>query len=116
MTEFQYNCIPCNFKTNSLAIWEVHEKTKKHQLDGKHPSGNENRKIRRDKKKENDIKCKYCDYIHQNIGNLKKHTLNNHSSKEERQKEFKYYCYKCDYGSFGITEYDNHIKTKKHLE
>ena len=116
MNEYKYNCIPCEFKTNSIALWEVHEKTKKHQLNGKHPKGYENRKIRRDKKIGNEIKCKYCDYENQNIGNLKKHTLNNHSTNEEREKEFKYYCKECNYGSFGITEYNNHIKSKRHIE
>jgi hypothetical protein len=116
MNEYKYICIPCNFKTKSIALWEVHEKTKKHQLDGKYPKGYENRKIRRDKKMGTEIKCKYCDYENQNIGNLKKHILNNHSTVEEREKEFKYYCKECNYGSFGKLEYDNHIKSKKHLE
>ncbi len=109
MNEYKYKCKICNFNTNSIALWEVHEKTGKHQSGGI-------RKIRRDKKMGEEIKCKYCEYENQNIGNLKKHTLNNHCSVEEREKEFKYYCKECNYGSFGISEYNNHIKSKKHIE
>ena len=116
MNEYKYKCIPCEFKTNSIAIWEIHEKTKKHQLNGNHPKGYDNRKVRRDKKTEEEIKCKYCDYKHQNIGNLKSHELRNHSTKEEKEKEFKYYCKECDYGTFAKTQYENHIKTEKHIK
>jgi hypothetical protein len=109
MNEYKYICNTCNFKTNSLATYEIHENTGKHKLGGI-------RKTRRDKKPENEIKCNYCDYKNQNIGNLRKHTLNNHCTNEEREKEFKYYCKVCNYGSFGITEYNNHIKSKRHIE
>jgi len=116
MNEYKYICIPCDFKTNSLAIWEVHEKTKKHELGGKHGKGSENRKVRRDKKVEDEIKCKYCEYKNQNIGNLKSHELRNHCTIDEKEKEFKYYCKECDYGTFAKTQYENHIKTEKHIK
>ncbi len=116
MNEYKYNCIPCNFKTNSIAIWEVHEKTKKHQLGGKHEKGRKHKKIRRDKKIGEEIKCKYCEYENQNIGNLKSHELRNHCSIEEREKEFKYYCKNCDYGTFAKLQYENHTKTGKHIK
>jgi len=35
---------------------------------------------------------------------------NKHATKEERQKELKYYCNKCDFGSF------NQILLVRHLE
>lgn len=114
MEKYKYECIPCNFKTNSIAIWEVHEKTKKHELGGNHEKGRKHKKIRRDKK--TDIKCKYCEYEHQNIGNLKSHELRNHGTTDEREKGFKYYCKKCDYGTFAKIQYEKHELSAKHNE
>ena len=42
------------------------------------------------------------------------HKLNYHSNKEEREKEFKYYCNYCDYGTFAISFIEKHNNTKKH--
>jgi hypothetical protein len=55
----------------------------------KHLTGK--RKGRSDKKEEPYI-CKICNYKSENEYNYKSHCLNNHLSKEEREKEFKYYC------------------------
>lgn len=41
--------------------------------------------------------------------------LNNHSSLEEKKKEFTYYCEVCNYGIFNKDNYDKHLLTKKHL-
>lgn len=105
METLKYNCDTCDFHTNALTAWEKHIET------GKHKNNGLKRKTRRDKK--TDIQCKHCEYKHQNIGNLKRHTLNNHSTKEEREKEFKYYCMECDYGTFSKDQYETH-NNKKH--
>ena len=41
---------------------------------------------------------------------MKKHRLNEHSTKEEKEKEFNYYCVYCDFGIFSkdtIATYNN---------
>ena len=45
---------------------------------------------------------------------MKKHVLNEHSTKEEREKEFKYYCKSCDFGTFSKDTYEVHTNTNKH--
>ena len=45
---------------------------------------------------------------------MKLHILNNHSTREEKKKGFKYYCEYCDMGTFAKFIYNKHIKTKKH--
>ena len=45
---------------------------------------------------------------------MKTHKLNTHSNKEERKKEFIYYCEKCDVGTFAKIIMENHKKTQKH--
>jgi hypothetical protein len=42
------------------------------------------------------------------------HILNNHSSKEKREKELKYYCKNCDYGTFAESMYKKHLESDKH--
>ena len=44
-----------------------------------------------------------------------KHKLNEHATKEEREKEFKYYCFNCDFGTFSSQLYKKHEETKKHI-
>ena len=45
---------------------------------------------------------------------MKQHVLNEHSTKEEREKGFKYYCKYCNYGTFSIDLYKRHNNTEKH--
>ena len=59
-------------------------------------------------------KCEKCDYKHKNITNYKIHLLNNHSTKEEREKEYIYYCKTCDFGSFCEEQLNKHNETIKH--
>ena len=42
------------------------------------------------------------------------HKLNNHSTKEERKKEFKYYCVVCDFGVFTESSFEKHKETIRH--
>ena len=46
--------------------------------------------------------------------NMKQHILINHGTKEDREKEFTYYCKYCDYGTFSKPLYKTHKQTKKH--
>ena len=87
---------------NIISRWESHIKTEKH-LTGQ-------RKKRSDYKEPH--KCDKCDYETKNITTMKMHKLNYHSNKEERKKEFKYYCEECDFGHFTKGLYDLHMSVK----
>jgi hypothetical protein len=43
-----------------------------------------------------------------------KHRFNEHSVKEEREKEFKFYCSYCDFGIFSKDTLEIHNNTDKH--
>jgi hypothetical protein len=102
----KYICEKCNYITNITSRWNAHILTELH--------------ITGIKKKRSDyleaIKCDFCDYKSKNKTILKTHILNNHKSKEERKKEFKYYCEMCDFGSFTINSLNIHKQTKKHIK
>jgi len=59
-------------------------------------------------------KCAHCDYSTKNSTTLKTHLLNNHSTREERKSEFKFFCECCDYGSFYENFINVHNETAKH--
>jgi hypothetical protein len=73
---------------------------------------NGKRKIRSDCK--NPLKCNDCEYITKNNITLKKHILNKHSNIEEREKQFKYYCNICNFGTFSNDTMNIHNNTEKH--
>lgn len=43
-----------------------------------------------------------------------KHTLNEHTTKVEREREFKFYCLYCDFGTFLKDTIEIHNNTNKH--
>jgi hypothetical protein len=43
---------------------------------------------------------------------MKLHYLNNHANKEERKKDFKYYCEPCDFGNFSKSLFKLHMDIK----
>ena len=45
---------------------------------------------------------------------MKTRQLTKHANKEERNKEFKFYCAKCDFGTFAEILFTRHLETKKH--
>ena len=102
--EYKHICEKCKFKTNIKAHWEAHIITSIHQTG--------ERKKRKDIKEPH--KCEKCEYKSKNIVNVKQHYLNEHGTTKEREKEFKYYCKDCDYGTFSIDLYKDHIETNKH--
>ena len=104
--EIKYTCEKCQFKCGYLSIWNDHLASKKHT--------GEKRKERNDKILEET--CKFCNYKSTKTTNYKLHYLNKHATKEERQKEFKYYCDKCDFGCFTQILLDRHLETQKHLK
>lgn len=61
------------------------------------------------------MKCDFCNYLSKNKTMLITHILNNHKTKKEKQEEFKYYCTKCDFGTFAINSFNIHKNTKKHI-
>lgn len=100
----KYFCKKCDFSCNCLSIWRKHTETEIHKT-GK-------------RKKRCDCKCPYicerCKYETTNLTTFQKHILNEHSTKDEREKEFKYYCKYCDFGTFSIDTFNLHNNTKKH--
>lgn len=100
----KYICEKCNFKCNTKARWKAHINTTLHQTGIK--------KKRSDYKEP--IKCDYCNYKTKNITTLKMHKLNNHSTIEEKKKEFKYYCSHCDFGCLYENFIMKHNETTKH--
>jgi hypothetical protein len=47
---------------------------------------------------------------------MKTHRLTKHSTTEERMKDFKFYCDKCDFGTFAEILFTRHLETKKHMK
>jgi len=101
---YKFICEKCNYKCNIISRLEKHLKTELH-ITGK-------KKVRSDYK--GDKSCKKCDYISKTLNNLIEHNLNYHSTIEEREKGFKYYCKLCDYGTLSIDLINNHNNTQKH--
>ena len=104
MDNNKYNCINCNFKCNTKARWDAHINTELHKTG--------QRKKRSDTKEP--YKCEHCEYKSKNLTTFKMHKLNYHSSVEEKEKEFKYYCKECDYGCFYEEAINKHNNTIKH--
>ena len=102
--EYKYNCERCNYKCNENSKWDKHINTEKHKT-GKN-------------KKRSDYggpyKCEICNYETGNKSTYLQHKLNYHSTKEEREKEFKYYCKACDYGTISKDILDKHNLSDKH--
>jgi hypothetical protein len=105
-SNYRFSCEKCKFFTNSKTAFN------NHCITGKHLTGE--RKVRCDKQSID--QCPQCDFKSKNITNMKSHILNNHKTKEDRKKEFKYYCEMCDFGSFIETSFDIHKKSKKHIQ
>jgi hypothetical protein len=97
-------CEKCNFFCNFQSQWKKHIETELH-INGI--------KKKRSDYKEN-YKCINCVYETRNIILFKQHKLNEHSTKEEREKEFNFYCKFCDFGTFSSQIFNKHNNTSKH--
>lgn len=99
------HCEKCNKTFNSNAHYLIHCETEIHKTG--------QRKIRSDKKE--DIKCTICNiYTTKQKSTMKLHILNNHSTKETKKSNFKFYCELCDYGIINEKKYNEHLETTKH--
>ena len=102
--EYKHICEKCDYKCNFDSQWKIHCDTELHKT-GKRKKRTDYREIE---------KCKDCDYITKNHTTMKKHYLNEHASIEEREKEFKFYCKLCDFGTFSKDTMNTHNETEKH--
>ncbi len=100
-----FTCECCNYKCSYLSHWKQHIESEKHKNNGI-------RKERSDKILE--PICKFCNYKTINLRSMKTHILTHHLEKDDRKKEFKYYCDKCDFGTFGEILFIRHCETNKH--
>ena len=101
---FKYTCDDCNYKCKYNCEWIKHCSTELHKTGI--------RKKRSDKKSV--LSCEKCPYNTKNIIMMKQHKLNEHSSKEQREKDFKFYCKYCDIGTFSKDIFEKHNMTNKH--
>jgi len=102
--ENKYKCDNCRFECNYKSMWEKHINTELHKT---------GKKKKRSDYKEPD-KCNKCKYSSKNKISMKQHILNEHATKDERKKDFKYYCEFCDYGTFSVDFINKHTETEKH--
>lgn len=101
---YKYVCEQCRYKSNDIHRWNKHLTTELHKT-GK-------RKVRCDF--HGPYNCEECDYKTLNATTFKQHKLNEHSNKEKRETEFKFYCKVCDFGSFSKQLFEKHLTTDKH--
>ena len=102
---YKFYCEKCKYGTNIKHLILQHNETVLH-LTGKRG----NKRI-----KEIEIyQCLECEYNSKNKNNYVTHTLNNHSIKEERKKQFKYYCNNCDFGVFTESSFEKHKSSLRH--
>jgi len=100
----KFVCDRCNFRCKFESRWLIHVNTSIHQTGKK--------KLRSDYKGPH--KCDKCDYESINVITFKKHVLNCHSTKEDRESQFKFYCGLCDFGTFSNDTMELHKKSNKH--
>lgn len=104
--KYKFYCIPCNYGTNIKHSLLQHYETELHKTG--------HRKKKPTKIKE-EYKCIDCDYKSTNKNNYVTHRLNNHSTKDERKEQFKFYCEYCDFGVFTESSMEKHNQTIRHL-
>ena len=104
--QMKYNCEQCYYHCRFECEWIKHCETTLHKT-GK-------RKKKDNYVKVEDIKCEDCDYKTKNKIMMNTHILNKHETLEKRQKEYKYYCNNCDFGTFFEIIIKKHNETDKH--
>jgi hypothetical protein len=104
-SDYKYICEKCKVCTNTKSIFDVHLKSVKHK--------EVPRKTRSDKIDPH--QCPHCEFKTKSKLGMKGHILNNHSTKKQRKEGFKFYCEKCDIGTFAQQFYNMHLKSKHHL-
>jgi hypothetical protein len=106
MDTYKYYCEKCKYGTNIKYSLIQHEETELHK------TGERKKKVIKEKIIN---ECSQCDYKSENNNNFLTHTLNNHSTKEERAEKFKYYCSSCDFGVFTESSFNKHNETVRHI-
>jgi hypothetical protein len=102
---YKYFCEKCNYRTNIRYSLIQHNKTELHK------TGERGKK---QIKKKEVFECSECEFKSTNKNNYLTHKLNNHSNKEERKKQFKYYCDICDFGVFTESSLEKHKNSLRH--
>ncbi len=105
MNNYKYYCEKCNYGTDIRYSLIQHNETDLHK------TGERGKKLIKEKEL---FSCDKCDFSSTNKNNYLTHKLNNHSIKEERKQQFKYYCDACDVGVFSETSFNNHTETIRH--
>lgn len=106
MDKYKYFCEKCNYGTDIRYSLIQHEETELHK------TGIRKKKPIKEKKY---YQSTDCDYKSDNNNNYLTHKLNNHSTKEDRATQFKYYCSCCDFGVFTGSSFDKHNHTVRHI-
>ena len=101
----KFICEKCNYKTNIKSLILQHYETKLHK------TGERGKKLIKEKEI---FSCDKCDFSSTNKNNYLTHKLNNHSTKEERKQQFKYYCDNCDFGVFTESSLEIHKHSLRH--
>ena len=105
MNRHKYYCEKCKYGTDIRYSLIQHNNTELHKTGSR---GKKQIKVKEE------FKCNDCNYKSLNKNNYLTHKLNNHSTKEERKQQFKYYCDICDVGVFSETSFNNHKETIRH--
>ena len=106
MNIYKYICEKCKYGTDIRYSLIQHEKSELHI------KGQRKKKPVKEKKY---YQCTDCEYKSDNNNNYLTHKLNNHSTKEDRSIQFKYYCSYCDFGVFTDSSFDKHNQTIRHI-
>lgn len=109
MNQYKYYCEKCNYGTN------IKNSMKLHNISLLHTTGIEGKRNKKDEEEKKVYKCEKCDFITKNKNNFTVHKLNNHSTKVERENQYKYYCKLCDFGVLSKSLYEKHLQTKTHI-
>jgi hypothetical protein len=107
----KFYCEQCNFKCDFQVFYDRHLKTNKH-INGKITRVHTKPRVKKDPII---YTCEKCDFTSTHLYNYKTHILNNHSSNEDKKKEFPYYCECCNIGIFAESVFNKHLLSKKHV-
>jgi hypothetical protein len=104
MEKYKFFCQKCNYGTNIRNSLIQHNETNFHKTG-----------LKKRKDEKINYKCELCEYKNINKNNYLTHKLNNHSTIEERNIKFKYYCNKCDFGVFSESSFKLHKDSVRHI-
>jgi len=106
MNAYKYYCEKCSYGTNIKYSLEQHNESELHKT---------GQRKKREKKDQKIYSCEECDYKVERKSSYISHKLNNHSTKEDRESSFKYYCKICNFGVFTLSSFNQHNESIKHI-